>query len=93
MKEMGIKVHLYSNLPQFAGNQTMVEVQGLTIRQCLEDLVVRFPGLGPELLDTAGNLLSGIFVSVNLKSPGSENMTRRLELKDELYLIRIVAGG
>jgi hypothetical protein len=90
---MGTKVHLYSNLPQYACNQTVVEVQGLTIRQCLADLIVRFPGLGPELLDKAGDLQSGIFVSVNLKSPGSEKITRHLEQNDELYLIRIVAGG
>jgi hypothetical protein len=90
---MSVKVHLYSNLPLYAGNQTVVAVDGTTIGQCLMDLVRRYPDLGPQLFDKGGNILQGMFVSLNLKSPKSENIASALHENDEIYLIKIVAGG
>lgn len=86
-------MHLYSNLPQYAGNNVLAEAEGTTIRQCLDSLIKQFPALGPEIFDREGNLLPAIFVSINLKSAAGEKTSRRLEKTDELYLIKIVAGG
>ena len=90
---MSVKVHLYSNLPNYADKRNLVEVKGTTIGECLSDLVNQFPGLKPELFDKEGKLLPDVFVSVNLKSPKPEQLDRRITEKDELYLILIVAGG
>jgi hypothetical protein len=86
-------VHLYSNLPQYAGNNILAEAEGTTIGECLDNLIKQFPGLGPEIYDRDGNLHSGLFISINLKSAAGEKITRPLEKTDELYLIKIVAGG
>jgi molybdopterin converting factor small subunit len=90
---MSLNLHLYSNLPQYAGNKTLVEVDGVTIGQCLNDLVRQYPGLQSRLFDQEGNLRTDVFVSINLRSPGPEPPGRKVKEGDELYLILIVAGG
>ena len=90
---MSIKVHLYSSLPKYAGDQGLVEVDGSTVGQCLNDLVRQFPGLKSHLFDKAGKLLSTVFVSVNLNSANPEQLERPVSDKDELYLVLMVAGG
>jgi hypothetical protein len=90
---MGHKVHLYSNLQQYTENKTLVEVNGATIGQCLDELVMRYPGLKTQLFEKEGKLLSSVLLSLNLQSPNSEQLGKQMEEKDELYLIRIVPGG
>jgi|WetSurMetagenome_2_1015567.scaffolds.fasta_scaffold881365_1 molybdopterin converting factor small subunit len=90
---MSIRVHLYSRLPTFAGNRNLVEVEGSTVGQCLDNLVKQFPDLKTVLFDAQGKLWPTIFVSINLNSPQSEPLTRTIAKKDELYVILIAAGG
>jgi molybdopterin converting factor small subunit len=90
---MSVKVHLYSRLPSFAGNRNIVEVEGETVGQCVNNLVAQFPDLKPIILDEQGKPWATIYLSVNLNSPHSEPMTRMLTDQDELYIILIAAGG
>lgn len=90
---MSIRVHLYSRLPAFAGNRNLVEVEGKTVADCLNDLMRQFPELKPVLFDAQGQLWSTIFISINLNSPQSEPLTRIVNEKEELYIILIAAGG
>ena len=90
---MSIKVHLYSSLQNYTDNQSLVEVNGGTIGQCLADLVRQFPRLKSPLFDKAGKLLSTVFVSINLNSANSEQSERTVGEKDELYIVLIIGGG
>ncbi len=90
---MSTRVHLYSRLPTFAGNNNIVEVEGSTIGQCLDNLIKQFPDLKTVLFDAQRKLRPTIFVSINLNSPQSEPLARTITDKDELYLILIAAGG
>ncbi len=90
---MSIKVHLYSRLPSFAGNRNIIEVEGSTVGQCLDDLVKQFPDLKPIILDPQGKPWPTIFISINLNSPRSEPLMQTITEKDELYIILIAAGG
>jgi len=90
---MTIKVHLYSSLQQFTNDRSMVEVSGSTIGDCLDDLVKQFPKIKPLLFDKDGKLSGHIFISVNLKSAYPEELARMVNDGDELYIVRVIAGG
>ncbi|MEK7354722.1 MAG: hypothetical protein AABZ77_09480 [Chloroflexota bacterium] len=42
---MSVKIDVYPGLAHLTGGQTLVEVDGSTVGQCLEQLVTRFPGI------------------------------------------------
>jgi len=90
---MTIKVHLYSSLQQFTNDRSMVEVSGSTIGDCLDDLVKQFPKIKPLLFDKDGKLSGHIFISVNLKSAYPEELAKVVNDGDELYIVRVIAGG
>lgn len=90
---MSIKVHLYSGLKEFANGQNVAEVQGSTIGECLADLVGQFPRMKRELFDENGKLVDHVFVSINMKSAYREELTKLVDSEDELYIIRVIAGG
>ena len=90
---MSVKVHLYSGLKEFADGQNLAEVQGSTIGECLADLVKQFPRMERELFDENGELAAKILVSINLKSAYAEELTKPVDSGDELYIVRVIAGG
>ena len=90
---MSIKVHLYSSLRKHANNQEIVEVDGTTVGECMEDLIRQYPSISPLLFDKTGKPLEKVFVSINLESAYREKMTTPVAENDDIYLILIVAGG
>ncbi|HSW58326.1 MAG TPA: MoaD/ThiS family protein [Dehalococcoidales bacterium] len=91
--EMKIPVHLYSNLQRYTGNQAVVETHGSTVGECLDNLVEKYPALRPLIFNENGQVLSGVYISINLESPKSETKDQPLRSGDRLYIILIVAGG
>ena len=87
------KVHLYSGLKEFTNGHSVVEVYGGTVGECLAALVEQFPGIKQELFDSDGSLSGRVLVSVNLESAYPEGLTNPVESGDELYVVRIMAGG
>jgi MoaD family protein len=87
------KVHLYTNLKRHTGNQSILEIEGDTVGECLDSLVQRFPALKAELFDKDGGLSPQTFVSINFTSANPEKLDRPLNEGDQLYIVKIVAGG
>jgi molybdopterin synthase sulfur carrier subunit len=87
------KVHLYTNLQRHTNNQSILEIEGQTVGECLEDLVRRYPALKAELFDQEGKLSALTYVSINLASPNPEKLEASLKEDDQLYIVKIVAGG
>jgi len=90
---MSTKVYLYSGLKEFANGQNIVEVHGSTVGECLADLVEQFPRIKQELFDNNGDLSGKVLVSINLKSAYPEELAKPVDNGDELYIVRVVAGG
>lgn len=90
---MSVKVHLYSGLQEFTNGQNVAEVQGSTVGECLADLVKQFPKIERELFDKNGKLVGHVLVSINMKSAYPEELTKLVSSEDELYIIRVIAGG
>jgi sulfur-carrier protein len=90
---MKISTHLYSNLQRFTDEQPLVELEGSTVKDCLIQLVQKFPRINDIIFSRNGSLSPYLYVSVNLESAKSETLERTLSDGDQLYLIQIVAGG
>lgn len=90
---MTTRVHLYSNLRSYTGDQGMVEVNGSTVGECLDDLVRQHPRIKERLFDKFGRISPQVFVSINMNSRGPEKAAAPVKEGDELYIVLIVAGG
>src|SRR5512141_1774376 len=90
---MSTRVHLYSTLQNYTGGETIVEVNGNTVRECLNDLIIQYPNLKPVLFEDQDHLRSIVFVSVNLNSPAPEKLDKPVSPGDELYIVLVIVGG
>jgi molybdopterin synthase sulfur carrier subunit len=90
-------VNFYATLRQVVGVR-QVEFslpQGGTLRQLIEEMVKRYPGLNREMLDLSGNLQSHIHIYVNGRDStlldGSVDTT--LAPGDTISIFPPVGGG
>jgi molybdopterin converting factor small subunit len=71
----------------------VVEVEGGTVGDCLEDLVQQYPGMKEGLFDKKGKLLNVVEVYVNNESAYPEELAKSVKDGDEIQLILMLAGG
>ncbi|MBM3150235.1 MAG: MoaD/ThiS family protein [Chloroflexi bacterium] len=90
---MSVKVRLHPCLKKFAGGQSVVEVSGHTVAECLDNLEAKFPGMKQQLLDEQGKLHSFYDICVNLRSSQTDPLTEPVKDGDELLIITVIAGG
>ena len=84
-------VFIPSMLRPIAGNRETVAVSGSTVREVVENLTRRYPGLRPRLLDD-GQLRSSISVAVDGEI-SSLGLLDSLEEDSEVHFIPALAGG
>ena len=91
---MSIKINVNPVLYHYTNNQSVVEVSGDTVGQCLDHLVKQFPGTKKVLFDKKGNLLDYVELYVNRESIYPEELTKSVKGGDELHILfRISPGG
>ena len=88
---MGIKVKLDFILQEFAGNRDKVEVNGTTVKQCLEDLIKRFPRMRTRLFDKDGIIIPTVLINDKALTP--EELNQSVTENDELWLFNVLEGG
>ena len=68
MSEVAVQVKVYATLRPILGG-TVVPLEqtgpGSTVRELVAEMVARWPGLRPEMVDEQGNLLQRIQIMVN----------------------------
>jgi molybdopterin synthase sulfur carrier subunit len=90
-------VHYYATLRQVVGAR-QVEFslsKGGTLRQLIEEMVKRYPGLKREMLDRDGNLQSHIHIFVNGRDSTllDGSLETILEEGDTISIFPPVGGG
>ena len=90
---MSFNVNIPAILHHLTNGLSVVQVDGDTIGQGLEQLVVRFPGINKVLFDVDGKLLNYIDVLVNGESAYPEDLARRVKDGDEIHLELMIVGG
>jgi len=89
---MSIKINV-SALHHYTDGQQVVEVNGSTVGQCLDQLVKQFPGIAPCLFDKDDKLHSDIDIYTNGKSAYPEELAKLVKDGDELHITFLIGGG
>lgn len=91
---MPVPIFLPSALAAHTGGQRQLHAEGPTVGAALDDLVARFPTVGPRLRDAAGEPYPFVTVYLNDEdirlANGFATMVRE---GDEIVIVPAVAGG
>jgi len=90
---VSVKINIHPFLSQHTNNQDVVEVNGGTVGQCLEQLVARFPELRQWLFEKNGKLNRLVEIYVNMESSYPEELAKPVKDGDELHIVIIISGG
>ena len=90
---MSIKIEIPYSLQSLTDNTAIVEVNGSTVGECLEQLATRFPKSRKLLFDKGGKLDMFGDIYVNGESFYPQGLTRPVKDGDELYIAVLVGGG
>lgn len=90
---MSVKINLHPILSNLVNNQDVVEVNGSTVGQCLDQLVARFPELKEWIFGKDGSINNVIDVYVNMESSYPEELAKPVKDGDELHIIIVITGG
>jgi molybdopterin converting factor small subunit len=90
---VSVKINIHPFLSQHTNNQDVVEVNGSTVGQCLQQLVARFPELRQWLFEKNGKLNRLVEIYVNMESSYPEELAKPVKDGDELHIIIIISGG
>jgi molybdopterin synthase sulfur carrier subunit len=92
--KMVCRIKIPGNLKDKTNGETIAEVKGDTVRDCIEALVCRFPDLKGEILDNQGRLLLKWSISINDQiADASDEMALPVKEGDLISLLPMIAGG
>jgi len=90
-------VNFFATLRQVAGQKTvaMSLIDGSTVRELLNAVVTRFPGMRDELLTETGDLRPHVHVFINGQDAPylEQGLETRISGDDKLDLFPAVGGG
>lgn len=90
---MSVKIKLHRSLAKLAGGQEVVEVNGDTVGQCLEQLATRFPKLRKRLFEKDSALSRVLEVYLNGESIYPSELATAVKDSDELDTTLRIFGG
>ena len=90
---MSVKINSYYFLPHLTNDQEIIEVQGNTIRECLDQMVALFPKAREWLFGKDGKLSNFLEVYLNLEDTNPENLDKPVKDGDEIHIVMHLTGG
>ena len=90
---MTIKLKVHPYLRSFTGNQKVVEVNGNTVGECIDNLDARFSGIKQRLVNKYGKMESYWEIYINSENCTAQDLSNPVKDGDELAIIAFVAGG
>ena len=90
---MSIKVNIHKTHRQFTHGQELVDVDGKTVGECLNDLTAKYPGIKNKIFDTNGKLRNIIEIYLNAESAYPDELLKPARDGDELSITILLAGG
>ncbi len=91
---MAVKVIIPTPLQKLTGSQADVEANGSNIKELIDDLEKKFPGLKERICDEAGKIRRFINIYVNEEDVRFlEQDNTILKDGDEVSIIPAIAGG
>ena len=90
---MSVRVRLHQYYQDLAGGQEVVEANGGTVNEVIDDLDRQYPGIKEHLVDAKGRIqgFAEIFVNSEIVYPMQASIPIRDG--DEVEILMIVSGG
>jgi molybdopterin converting factor small subunit len=90
---MSIKIHLHKTQRTLTNGLEIIEAQGSTVGECLNQLVRQFPGLGEKLFVKKGKLHNHVEIYVNLETAYPDELAKVVKDGDDIHVTMMLAGG
>jgi len=90
---MSVVIRVHPFLRHLTGGQELVEVDGHTTGECLENLEKRFPGIRQEIRDEKGQLRGYCEILLNSESTCNRDLSTPVKDGDVIHILFIVTGG
>jgi sulfur-carrier protein len=90
---VGVKVNIHKTHRPNVDGLKVVETQGITVGECIEDLIARYPGMKAAIFDTKGQLRNTIDIYLNMESTYPDELKKGVQSGDEIHLTILLAGG
>lgn len=91
---MAVKVRIPTPLQRLTNNQAEIEVEGKNIKEIIDGLEKKFPGIKGRICDEQGNVRKFINLFVNDEDARFlQNEETELKNGDLLSIIPAIAGG
>jgi len=91
---MAVNVRIPQPLQKITGGKELVEAEGSTVKDLIEDLEKKFPGIKGRICDDAGKVRRFINIYVNEEDIRfSSGDATALKEGDEVSIIPAIAGG
>jgi molybdopterin synthase sulfur carrier subunit len=90
---MGVTVKLPPYFQEIAGGRGVVDAGGSTVREMIDDLDRKYPGIREHILDKRGRLQGYVEIFVNDEVVYPESTSMPVHEGDEVEIQMIVSGG
>jgi molybdopterin synthase sulfur carrier subunit len=90
---MSVTIRMHPFLRKFTGDQKFVEVNGKTVRACMDDLEAKFPGIKQQIYDKEGNLDNLWDIYINSTTSYPLGLDKPVNDGDELMIVTVISGG
>ena len=90
---MSVKISIPSYLQPYTNDKEVVEVNGGTVKECLDRLVEQFAGMKKMLFTKEGKLLDYVSIYVGGEFAYADELAQPVKDGDELQLLYILGGG
>ncbi len=90
---MSIKIDIPSYLQPFTNDMGIVEANGSTVGDCLNQVLKHFLGIEKMLFAKNGKLHGYVGIYVNREDAYPEELAKPIKDGDELHLLYIIGGG
>lgn len=86
---MSVKIFLPSKMEHLAENKEVVDVEGSTVGECIQDLIRKYPGIRKALFKNDGKLDSTVMIFINAENAYPDELLKPVKDGDEVY----ISGG
>jgi molybdopterin converting factor small subunit len=90
---MSVKINVYYFLPHLTNDQEVVEVEGVTVGECLDFFVRKFPLSREWLFEEDGSLRKYLDVFINLEETDPDDLSAPVKNGDEIHIVMHLTGG
>lgn len=90
---MSVTLNIHKTHRQYTSGLDTIQVEGDTVGNCLNSLIGRFPEMKAAIFDGNGKLKNQIEIYLNMESTYPDELKKKVQAGDEIYITVMLAGG